>query len=77
ALSVISSVNSIFGSANSIGIKQNHVGTRIGQGLISIVFYSFGIFVAYRYSQIGLRVLYLIETIGCFPIIDRYSSKIE
>ncbi|CAF1535647.1 unnamed protein product, partial [Rotaria sordida] len=31
-------------------------GAQIGQSLISVIFYGFGIFVAYRYYETGLRV---------------------
>ncbi|CAF1219116.1 unnamed protein product, partial [Rotaria sp. Silwood1] len=56
ALSLISTITAIYGNRIGDGIKETHGGMQFGQSLISVLFYGFGIFVAYRYYETGLRV---------------------
>ncbi|CAF3796693.1 unnamed protein product [Rotaria sp. Silwood1] len=56
ALCLIGLINSIFGYSSRTGTNETNLGVQLGQSIISIAFYIFGIIVAYRYSQIGLRV---------------------
>ncbi|CAF0803910.1 unnamed protein product [Rotaria sordida] len=56
ALCLMNAINAIFGHNSQHHIKQTQHGVQVGQSLISIAFYTFGIIAAYRYSQIGLRV---------------------
>ncbi|CAF0872362.1 unnamed protein product [Rotaria sordida] len=56
ALCLMNAINAIFGHNSQHHIKQTQRGVQVGQSLISIAFYTFGIIATYRYSQIGLRV---------------------
>jgi hypothetical protein len=40
-------------------------GTQVGESIVTILFYGFGLFVAHRYSTIGLRIVCIIS---CFVI---------
>ncbi|CAF3771104.1 unnamed protein product [Rotaria sp. Silwood1] len=57
AFSVISTISAISGNGMSNSMQETRRGTQIGQSLISLLFYGFGIFVAYRYYETGLRVV--------------------
>jgi hypothetical protein len=52
---------SIYDCAAECHAGVNKPGAKIALAFISILFYGFGIIVAYRYYQIGLRVVCNIE----------------
>ncbi|CAF4827632.1 unnamed protein product, partial [Rotaria sp. Silwood1] len=56
APSLVSTITVIYGNRIGDGIKETHGGMQFGQSLISVLFYGFGIFVAYRYYETGLRM---------------------
>ncbi|CAF0997331.1 unnamed protein product [Rotaria sordida] len=56
ALSVVGMINAVSGSEVRHGMQDGRRGVEMGQSVIAILFYSFGIFVAHRYYQTGLRV---------------------
>ncbi|CAF3728718.1 unnamed protein product [Rotaria sp. Silwood1] len=56
APSLVSTITVIYGNRIGDGIKKTHGGMQFGQSLISVLFYGFGIFVAYRYYETGLRM---------------------
>ncbi|CAF3844594.1 unnamed protein product [Rotaria sordida] len=56
-LIVASTITIIFGPTIDICLIGNGDIVKIAGCLISILFYTFGIFVAYRYYQTGLRVV--------------------
>ncbi|CAF4960966.1 unnamed protein product, partial [Rotaria sp. Silwood1] len=56
AFSVIGTISAISGNGMSNSMQETRRGAQIGQSLISLLFYGFGIFVAYRYYETGLRV---------------------
>ncbi|CAF5169630.1 unnamed protein product, partial [Rotaria sp. Silwood1] len=51
AFSVIGTINAISGNGISNRMQGTQRGAQIGQSLISVIFYGFGIFVAYQYSE--------------------------
>ncbi|CAF1167348.1 unnamed protein product [Rotaria sordida] len=57
ALSVIGTISAIYENGISNSTQGTQGGVRIGQSLISVLFYGFGIFVAYRHSETGLKVV--------------------
>ncbi|CAF3565778.1 unnamed protein product [Rotaria sp. Silwood1] len=57
AFSVIGTINAISGNGISNRMQGTQRGAQIGQSLISVIFYGFGIFVAYQYYETGLRVV--------------------
>ncbi|CAF4007127.1 unnamed protein product [Rotaria sordida] len=56
ALSVIGTISAIYENGISNSTQGTQGGVRIGQSLISVLFYGFGIFVAYGYFETGLKV---------------------
>jgi hypothetical protein len=56
-------VGAVFGSELTTEMKTTHRFAQVGEALIGILFYGFGIFVAHRYSATGLRVVCIIS---CF-----------
>ncbi|CAF5033865.1 unnamed protein product, partial [Rotaria sp. Silwood1] len=56
AFSVIGTINIISGNGISNRMQGTQRGAQIGQSLISVIFYRFGIFVTYRFYETGLRV---------------------
>ncbi|CAF3725010.1 unnamed protein product [Rotaria sp. Silwood1] len=61
APSLVSTITVIYGNRIGDGIKKTHGGMQFGQSLISVLFYGFGIFVAYRYYETGLRMVCFIS----------------
>ncbi|CAF1513450.1 unnamed protein product, partial [Rotaria sordida] len=57
AFSIIGTINAISGNEITNRMQATQRGAQIGQSLISVIFYGFGIFVAYRYYETGLRVV--------------------
>jgi hypothetical protein len=55
-LCVVALVSMVFGSALTTEMNGTQRSIKVGQAIIAILFYGFGIFVARRYSAIGLRV---------------------
>ncbi|CAF3544451.1 unnamed protein product [Rotaria sp. Silwood1] len=53
ALCIVGTISEISESGITKGIQETRRGAVIGEGLLSILFYSFGIFVAYRYYETG------------------------
>ncbi len=56
---------SVYGTAGGLGGTGR--GSQVGPAFISVLFYAFGICVAHRYSEIGLRVVCIIF---CFSLIE-------
>ena len=54
-------ISAIFESSSDFGPDSNRRGTQIGNSLVSILFYSFGLIVAHRYHVMGLRVVCIIR----------------
>ncbi|CAF1444509.1 unnamed protein product [Rotaria sordida] len=57
ALSVISVISNTLVNEISNGMQKNQGGIRVGSSLIWLLFHGFGIFVAYHYSETGLKVI--------------------
>ncbi len=53
-------VAAIFGSGLTNQDANARRGTQVGQALVSILFYGFGLLVAHKYSETGLRVVCII-----------------
>ncbi|CAF1418733.1 unnamed protein product [Rotaria sp. Silwood1] len=68
--SIIGTINAISGNEIANRMQATQRGAQIGQSLISIIFYGFGIFVAYRYYETGLRVKISIK----FILINNQSN---
>jgi hypothetical protein len=60
------------GTPNAIGGAGR--GSQIGSAFISVLFYAFGIFVAHRYSAMGLRV---VRIIFCFSLIETRKNFVH
>jgi hypothetical protein len=58
---VISSIFVIVRSEVVTQRKNIRRGTQIGQTLVSVIFYGFGLFAAYRYFALGLQVVCIIS----------------
>ncbi len=58
---------SISESGTPNGMGGTGRGSQVGPAFISVLFYAFGIFVAHRYSEMGLRV---VRIISCFSLIE-------
>ncbi len=60
---MVALVSAVFGSELTTEMKASQRYAQVGEALIGILFYGFGIFVAHRYSATGLRVVCIIS---CF-----------
>jgi len=58
---VIVLVAAVFGPELTTKMKVSQRYTEVGEALIAILFFGFGIFVAHRYSATGLRVVCIIS----------------
>jgi hypothetical protein len=52
-------------------------GPQIGQAITSILFYGFGLLVAHRYSEIGLRVVRIISRFFLHTLYKKYLTQVD
>ncbi|CAF0898166.1 unnamed protein product [Rotaria sordida] len=74
AFFIVGMISAIFGHGIGNGIKETSHGAQVGQSLILVFFYTFGLFVTYRYSATGLRVFAWLDIISVSMLITGILS---
>ncbi len=74
---MVALVGMMFGSALTTEMNGTQRSIKAGQAIIAILLYGFGIFVAHRYSAIGLRAVCIISLFLLSHFIGEHLTKTD